>query len=92
MLRTEEYVSKLKGPIKFSALHENRFPPRHTIAKSQKAGSKEEIPQVSREKKQIPVKESGDRTASDQKLEATLQNFGGKVISKLELSIQPKIQ
>lgn len=35
VLRTEDCMSKLKGPIKFSALHENRFSPRHIMVKFQ---------------------------------------------------------
>lgn len=43
VLRTEEYVSKLKGPIKFSALHENRFSPSHIMVKFQNSGNWKEM-------------------------------------------------
>lgn len=33
VVRTKDHVSRLKEPIKFSALHENGFPPMHIITK-----------------------------------------------------------
>lgn len=43
-------MSKLKAPIKFSELHENRFPPRHIITQFQNTGNRGACPSTQREK------------------------------------------
>lgn len=87
VLRTKGYMSKFEGPMKFSALLENRFPPKHITAKFQNAGKRGVTLSIQREKAN-----HSQMTASDQKLEVILQNSRRKVISNLEFSIQPNNQ